>query len=584
MENLPINFVNKVELPKTEQSVEHFSFPEQKKNIQEVFKLSPDLKQIAYDSLGIENDKDIVIELGRSKENNLGKIQNINVYRKGEKIIDSDGQDSSKLYLVTKEDGTSYVGDIFLPTELQGQGLGKKILQKVSDTLDTKIVPTYLSTGGFTSDNAKKMWKKAGNEILPNHEAEKLYAEYLKTIFPESKLQEVVYHGTNRKFDKFEIKQRIDDLSGIDGVDNYYFTDNIKLANFFAEKYKKVLYTIYKSYESDNVDWYLNRQENAGGFSEFKDSTKELWDNIYKEWEHIVQEVNSGKKIDEILKEPDIKYFENKEEFGFRFGKMLLPYYLMSDYDSYKTYPDYNIVPVLLDLKKPYIKEGDRNSIDGILSEAGYKHKKEDSEIDGVIQQDTDEKNIVVFRPEQIHVLGSETDIKKFKEFIVKNKEEKNNQIETSVMKNAYELLGADSPLNLSLLYTQEDQKLMKSQAWDYNNENLVINKVKNILENVDVEKLSSQEKEWRNEILWFWYHHAISCAIWRYKDKEKAKFYSSKALEFQDNHNQITKLLYFLVNNKIDEAEKWASEISDEAEKETASSLIKEFKNGQFF
>src|SRR3989344_4839855 len=148
MENPPVNPVSKVELPKAEQSVEHFSLSNQKKNIQEVFKLSPELKTIASDSLGLEDDKDIIVELGRSKENNLGKIQNINIYYKGEKIINSDEQDSSKLYLVTKEDGTSYVGDIFIPTELQGQGLGKKILQKVSDTLDTKIVPTYLSTGG----------------------------------------------------------------------------------------------------------------------------------------------------------------------------------------------------------------------------------------------------------------------------------------------------------------------------------------------------------------------------------------------------------------------------------------------------
>lgn len=143
-----------------------------------------------------------------------------------------------------------------------------------------------------------------------------------------------------------------------------------------------------------------------------------MWDSIYKEWEYILAEANKGEKLEDILKESSIQYFENKEGFGFRFGKMLLPYYLMSDYESYKTYPDGNIIPAVLNLKKPYIKEGDRNSMDGILSEAGYKHKKEDSDIDGGIQQDTDEKNIVVFKPEQIHILGSEKDIEKFKEFI----------------------------------------------------------------------------------------------------------------------------------------------------------------------
>jgi predicted GNAT family acetyltransferase len=117
-----------------------------------------------------ENEKNIIIELGRSIENVLGKVQNINVRYNGELIINSDNSDSGKLYIVTKEDGTSYVGDVYIPTELQGKGLGLKILQEISNKLNTKITPTYLSTGGFTSDNAKKMWEKVGNEITPNQE------------------------------------------------------------------------------------------------------------------------------------------------------------------------------------------------------------------------------------------------------------------------------------------------------------------------------------------------------------------------------------------------------------------------------
>jgi hypothetical protein len=131
-------------------------------------------------------------------------VQNINVYYKGKLIIDSDNVVSNKLFLVTKEDGSSYVGDIYIPTELQGQGLGIKILQKTANTLNTKIIPTHLSTGGFTSDNAKKMWEKAGNEITPNQEAEKLYAKYLETIFPESKVQDIVWHGTKSDWYKTE--------------------------------------------------------------------------------------------------------------------------------------------------------------------------------------------------------------------------------------------------------------------------------------------------------------------------------------------------------------------------------------------
>jgi hypothetical protein len=155
----------------------------------------------------------------------------------------------------------------------------------------------------------------------------------------------------------------------------------------------------------------------------------------------------------------------------------------------------------------------------------------------------------------------------------------------TSPLKEAYLLLGAKTPLELSDLYSAEDQKLMKAGAWDYDNPNLIVNKVKTNLEFTDLATLSEEEKEWRKEILWFWYHHAISCAIWRYKDKQAAQAYSARALELQsdDHPNQITRLLYLLVRDQLPEAEAWAMTVNEE-EKDTAESLIKQYKGGGFY
>jgi len=158
--------------------------------------------------------------------------------------------------------------------------------------------------------------------------------------------------------------------------------------------------------------------------------------------------------------------------------------------------------------------------------------------------------------------------------------------IEKSPLKEAYLLLDAKSPVRLSNLYSEEDQKLMVTQAWDYDNPELVTNKIKEILESVDVSKLSEEEKEWRNEILWFWYHHAISCAIWRYKDQRAAQEYSARALEFQSagHPNQITKLFYFLTRDQLSEAEAWAQEIHEEPEKSTAADILDWYKKGEFY
>lgn len=162
--------------------------------------------------------------------------------------------------------------------------------------------------------------------------------------------------------------------------------------------------------------------------------------------------------------------------------------------------------------------------------------------------------------------------------------EDENKLIKFSPIRDAYILLGAKTPLELSNLYSAEDQRLMKSHEWDYKNPDLVINKVKNILESVDNELLTDDEQEWKTEILWFWYHHAISTAIALYKDIDSAKEFSEKALQHQSyNHpNKITRLLNLLVNDKLDEAEEWTKTIdSQSVESSTAQDLIDNYKTG---
>jgi hypothetical protein len=151
---------------------------------------------------------------------------------------------------------------------------------------------------------------------------------------------------------------------------------------------------------------------------------------------------------------------------------------------------------------------------------------------------------------------------------------------EKSPAKEAYLLLSAHTPLELSNKYSEEDQRQMLSGTWDYNNPALIINKVKNILEGISPQKLIEEEKDWVEEILWFWYHHAISCALYKYKDKEKARACAIKALDIQpENHpNKITKLLSLLLDDKLEEARKWAQSIEEESEKSTAQSLITEW------
>ncbi len=158
---------------------------------------------------------------------------------------------------------------------------------------------------------------------------------------------------------------------------------------------------------------------------------------------------------------------------------------------------------------------------------------------------------------------------------------------DNSPLRAAYVLLCARTPLELSNLYSEIDQELMQSRQWDYANNQLITNQIKHILESIDPETLTEDEKNWRQEILWFWYHHAISCAVARYNDQEAAQGYARKALEMQsvDHPNQITRLLFYLVHDMLPEAEAHVAALADNHdEKDTAVAVLEHYKMTGFF
>ncbi len=155
-----------------------------------------------------------------------------------------------------------------------------------------------------------------------------------------------------------------------------------------------------------------------------------------------------------------------------------------------------------------------------------------------------------------------------------------------SSLKEAYLLLGTSSPHELYKKYLIEDQKIVTSKSSDYHDPKLITNKIKEVIEKADSKKLSKEERECRLDILWLWYHHAISYAIWGYKDKKCAEEYALQALKYQpkDNPNKITRLLYLLICDQLLDAEKWVKTINENPERTTALDLLKFYKDGGFF
>ncbi len=156
-----------------------------------------------------------------------------------------------------------------------------------------------------------------------------------------------------------------------------------------------------------------------------------------------------------------------------------------------------------------------------------------------------------------------------------------------SSLRLVYEKFSCKDPGELRDLYQEEDQRLMYKAAWDHRNDELLTNQIKDAIEKAGGRNIGdAKEQRWISNILWLWYHHAISSALWRYGDKEEAQKFSAEALSVQpsDHPNKITRLLYYLTRDDLEKAEEWAETITTEPEKTTAHYDLDLYRKGDFF
>ena len=142
---------------------------------------------------------------------------------------------------------------------------------------------------------------------------------------------------------------------------------------------------------------------------------------------------------------------------------------------------------------------------------------------------------------------------------------------------------GVADAFSLQRLVTSVDQVLMKSGSWSYQDPGLLNTKIVRQLESLDRTGITNEENEWIDEIIWLWYHHATSTALFPCRDREQAKIFAAKALEYQvqaPHPNAITWLLYLLANGRIEEAREYVDSMirQDNVDKETAKGVLEDY------
>jgi len=362
-----------------------------KSGVQELFESNPELANEVYEALGFETK--LKTSLGKELEYKdpyvpTGSLNNFKQYQ----VLDEKNNDIGSVIIEYRGDQTVILHPKLTIT---GKGYGKDLYKLISSKFNVEI--QEWNEGGISkSDSAKAMWdslEKEGNakrivdeeqgdnfrvvkyntQITPQQkqEAQQLYSQYLDTIFPDSKVKDIVYHISDKT------------LTPKKGQIHFYLDSSTRDSNNYKFHILKNLESVLIDKETDNKNSGLNNVENYifDNFN-YEFFTAEWYRNPLKFYNDIINKAKEDKRLDVI------EYLKGKETLA------------------------------ILNVKNPYnetIESLNKTTVDVI---------KNKIKTDGIIGQeswgyglDKTEKEIVVFEPEQIHILGSKKDIEGFKKF-----------------------------------------------------------------------------------------------------------------------------------------------------------------------
>jgi len=221
-----------------DKAIEMFPKPSQlspisnmKSGVLELFESNPELANAVYEALGVE------IKNFKLIPNNEKHPEDANTYD----VIYND----EKIGVVALFEGKNkIIKGVKLDEKFRDKGLGKKLYKFLN-------LQANLQGGVLFSDpeqqsaDARRLWNSLIKEGVVNRatadeqslkfnidykqQAQQLYSQYLDTIFPESKVKDIVYHGTANDIQEFT-----------DSTFNYgkgiYFTKDFN----YATQYRRV--------------------------------------------------------------------------------------------------------------------------------------------------------------------------------------------------------------------------------------------------------------------------------------------------------------------------------------------------------
>ena len=341
--------------------------------------------------------------------------------------------------------------------------------------------------------NQEKELDNLFNEFpeLKNIGSKEEYAQYLKSIFPKSKVKEILYHGTSKKFEKFE-KEKLGKNTG---------APSATLGFFFATGKDTGLSYIGNQFTEYQKEYEDYRNEYEKVIDAKRSNKKELLlalDNYTKKLDTLLQKIlvflklsatkqKYKKTINEIVKLTQ----EIDKLTDLHFDRITedIDVYLQKTNqvvdDIIKTYikprEGTSLLRVVVDIKNPGL-HNDQNQ--GYREESYYNRIQKDLSTgrDGTIIENTEDwggsaiynedglKNVptmetdvvAVYEPEQIHILGTEKDLEEFKNFV---ETESDVNVENNIKEEVNNLPKSNFS-NYKNIEKQLEQKYQTRKQW----------------------------------------------------------------------------------------------------------------------
>jgi hypothetical protein len=327
--------------------------PSIKPGVQELFNENPELANQVYEALGFkksnleldfnieETDKINIIAV-----NNNQTVGNIEFQKKDNnyfvRIVNSSYENqgiATELYKeaikyaterngVLKPDEASASQVLSIYKKLEKEGLFK--IDSISEQWeDGRYVIEGKSTGVLPKKEITQQQKQ---------QALQAYSQYLDTIFPDSQVKDIVYHGTNKTFDTF--KKEFDN--------GFFVTKNKDYAKVYGNNVKSILINSKNILNIYRLGREKIKEEDVDLFNNFQDYLQNNEGRGYNLNQFNDRDISVNNKVISLTNRPFLYEFYKKEGY------------------------------------------------DSLLGSDEY----------------------VVFEPEQIHILGSNNDIERFKEFV----------------------------------------------------------------------------------------------------------------------------------------------------------------------